>query len=234
MLEHSDEVEPDLRLIAISVAGGEQRHFTASHSRRLRGDGGLTAPGELLAQGVGPVWRHRRLRMHPQRGVQKLASHRTAVDGVDRFGDDGNARQFADHVRGTQHLVAPPRAATAVFDGLGAQHQVREVDVPRMRRHIRTFGHVTHVTEVALVDHLPKGLFIHAIDLAGLRIVDQIEQSRKGIAQIETAAAAMADVEYPFEFFLQRTGVIELGILLPKRMARGRFQIALAEIALAA
>jgi hypothetical protein len=75
---------------------------------------------------------------------------------------------------------------------------------------------------------LPKGPFIYAIELACLRVVDQIEQSRKGIAQIEAAAATMADVEYPFEFLLQRTGVIELRILLPKRMARGRFQIALA------
>src|SRR5260370_42508799 len=114
-----------------------------------------------------------------------------------------------------------------MLDGFGAQHQVREVDVPRMRRHIRAFGHVTHVAEVALVDHFPKGLLVYAIELAGLRFVDQIEQGRKGIAQIEAAAAAMADIEYPFEFLLQRTGVVELRILPAKGMARGRLQIAL-------
>src|SRR5258708_3928535 len=114
-----------------------------------------------------------------------------------------------------------------MLDGFGAQHQVREVDVPRMRRHIRAFGHVAHVAEVTLVDHLPEGLLIYAIELAGLGVVDEIEQSRKGIAQIEAAAAAMADIEYPFELLLQRTRVIELGILLRKGMARGRFQIAL-------
>ena len=96
-----------------------------------------------------------------------------------------------------------------------------------MRRHIRAFGHVTHVAEVTLVDYFPIGLLIYAIEFAGLRPIDQIEQGRKGIAQIEAAAAAMADIEYPFEFLLQRTGVIELRIRLPKGMACGRLQIAL-------
>ncbi len=115
-----------------------------------------------------------------------------------------------------------------MFDGFGAQHQVRKVDIPRMRRHIWAFGHVAHVTEVTLVDHSPKSLLIYAIELAGLRVVDQIEQSRKGIAQIEAAAAPVADIEYPLEFLLQRIGGVELRILPPKGMARGRLQIALA------
>jgi len=75
---------------------------------------------------------------------------------------------------------------------------------------------------------LPKGLLIYAIELAGLRVVDEAEQSRKGIAQIEAAAAAMADIEDSFEFLLQRTGVIELGILPAEGMAGGCFQTALA------
>ena len=82
-----------------------------------------------------------------------------------------------------------------MFDGFCAQHQVRKVDVPGMRRHIRAFGHVTHVAEITLVDHFPIRLLIYAIEFAGLRPIDQIEQGRKGIAQIEAAAAAMADIE---------------------------------------
>jgi hypothetical protein len=38
----------------------------------------------------------------------------------------------------------------------------------------------------------------------------------------------MADIEYSFQFLLQRTGVIELRFLPAKGMARRRLQIALA------
>jgi hypothetical protein len=79
-----------------------------------------------------------------------------------------------------------------------------------------------------MVDYLPIGFFVHAVEFAGLRLVDQIEQSRKGIAQIEAAAAAMADIEYPFKFLLERAGVIELRFQPAQGMARGRFQIAFA------
>ena len=35
----------------------------------------------------------------------------------------------------------------------------------------------------------------HPVDLAGLALVDQVEQAGKGVAQIEAAAAAVTDVE---------------------------------------
>jgi len=50
---------------------------------------------------------------------------------------------------------------------------------------------------------LPKCLLIYAIDLAGLRVVDQIEQSRKGIAQIEAERRQPWQMsKTPFEFLL--------------------------------
>jgi len=55
--------------------------------------------------------------------------------------------------------------------------------------------------EVTLVDHLPKGLFVHASSSPVFESSIRSNRVRKGIAQIEAAAAAMADVEHPFEFF---------------------------------
>jgi hypothetical protein len=107
-----------------------------------------------------------------------------------------------------------------MLDGFGAQHQVREVDVPRMRRHVRALGHVTHVTQVTLVDHLRKGILVDVIDFAAGRRIDQIEQGWKGIAQIEAAAAAVANLEYPLELLVERSGIVEPGVLPAERMAR--------------
>src|ERR1700690_703101 len=97
-----------------------------------------------------------------------------------------------------------------------------------MRRHVRAFGHVTHVTEIAVVDHFPIGLLIDAVDFAGLRLVDQIEQRRDGVAQVEAAAAAVADFEYPLEFLIERGRVVELRILPAEGVARRRLQTAFA------
>ena len=46
-----------------------------------------------------------------------------------------------------------------------------------------------------------------------LRCVDQVEQSWKGIAQIEAAAATVTDFEYPLEFRIERRRIIELRVL---------------------
>ncbi len=64
-----------------------------------------------------------------------------------------------------------------------------------------------------MIDHFPIGFLIDVAELAGRRLVDQIEQSRKGVTEIEATAAAVADVEYPFELSVERGGVVELRIL---------------------
>jgi hypothetical protein len=188
----------------------------------------VTALAELLAQGVRAVGRNGGFRMHAERGVQNFAPHRAMVERVDRFGDDRDARDVADRIRRTQYLVAPAHAAGAVLDRFGAQHQVREIDVPGMRRHVRALGHVAHVAEIAMVDHLAIGLLVHRREFAGRRLVDQVEQRRKRVAQIEAAAAAVTDVENPLELPIERGGVIELRILPVEGMARGRLETALA------
>jgi hypothetical protein len=79
-----------------------------------------------------------------------------------------------------------------------------------------------------LVDHLAIGLLVDAVEFAALLFVDQGKKRRKGIAQVEAAAATVADVEYPVEFLVQRIGVVELRLLPAQSVARGRLEIALA------
>src|SRR5262245_34206725 len=93
-----------------------------------------------------------------------------------------------------------------------------------MRRHIGTLGHEAHVTEVTVVDHVPVDLLVDAIELQRLRRIDRVEQGREGIAQREATAAAVADVEDAFEFFLERGFVGERGRAPVERMTRGSLE----------
>jgi hypothetical protein len=118
----------------------------------------------------------------------------------------------------------------AVFElvDLGAQHQVREIEVPFVRRHIGTFGHVAEVAQIAVVDHLPVIGFGDAIDFHRRGFIDQIEQCGKRLAQADAAAATVADVEHPLHFLEQRRLVEEIGIAPIQRVARGGFETAFA------
>ena len=57
-------------------------------------------------------------------------------------------------------------------------------------------------------------------------VVDQIEQARKGIAQIETAPATMADVEDAPHLGIELFGVVEFVIPPIDRMTGGCFETA--------
>ena len=76
---------------------------------------------------------------------------------------------------------------------LGAQHQVREVDVPRMRRHIRTLGHVARVAQVAAIDDLAEAAFVDAVELRRSASRRSGRTGRKRRAQVDAAAAAVTD-----------------------------------------
>src|SRR5262249_27806994 len=78
-----------------------------------------------------------------------------------------------------------------------AQHQMREVEIELMRRHVGTFGHEAEVAERAGLDHAREVLALHVMQLAAGGLVDEIEQPREAVAEIEAAPAAMADVEDP-------------------------------------
>lgn len=168
VFEDRDEILAGARLVAVHVAGGEQRDLASRPGRRFGG----------------------------------------------RF------------VR--QHLVAQLRVAGAEMDGLGAQHQVREIEVPLMRRHVGALRHVAEVAEVAVLDDLPVVFLLDAVDFHRFRVIDKVEQRGEGLAEADAAAAAVADVEDALHLVVERRFVVKGGVLPVERMAGGRLEIAFA------
>ncbi len=63
--------------------------------------------------------------------------------------------------------------------GTIAQHEMREVEIEWMRRHVRTLRHEAHVAQRARVD---DGLVVRwrdGVELAGRRVVDEVEEAGK-------------------------------------------------------
>ena len=88
-----------------------------------------------------------------------------------------------------------------------------KVDVELMRRHIGTGHHEAEIAKRAGIDYwLVVGLR-DAIEFTGFRLVDQIKEPRKGIAQVEAAPTAMADVEHPLELGIDLIHVVVVRIV---------------------
>ena len=114
----------------------------------------------------------------------------------------------------------------AMLDRPVAQHELGEIDIELMRRHIGAFGHEAHVAQGAGVDHRLEISAVHRIQLAAVRLVDEVEQAREAVAEIEAAAAGMADVEHPPELVVERSRIVKRRVTPIERMARRRFQAA--------
>ena len=97
-----------------------------------------------------------------------------------------------------------------------------------MWRHVRTLGHVAHVAQVALIDDFAEVFFRDTVELAGLALVDQIKQSREGVAEDDATSAAMADIEDALLFLERRLFAVVIRILPIDRMPDRRFQAAFA------
>jgi len=162
---------------------------------------------------------------HP---VHRLARERRAVRLVHRLDHYRYRRQLAEPVGAGQQPITKIGFAARELLRLGAQHQMRKIDVPRMRRHIRTLGHVAEVAQIALVDDLAEVRLVDAVDFAGLALVDQVEQRGERIAEAHAAAAAVADVEDPLELFFGRRCVVVIRILPVDRMPDRSFEAAFA------
>src|SRR5215831_15016904 len=219
VLEHCDQVLGELGLVVIAVAGGEyddlaacgragarggtfsrgspgrlRRCFSAAASlgHRLTGNG--IAHGaecrEAAARSARVINGKRSAAIDAENLFEHSASSTRGVEGVDRFDHHGDARKGADRIGGGEHPLAPAEAPTPRAGRLGPQHQMREVDVPRMGWHVRAFGHEAHVAQIAVVDDIPENLAIERDDFAGIRCVHRIEQCRKCVAEAEAAATA--------------------------------------------
>ena len=133
---------------------------------------------------------------------QRAAREVCRIDRVDGLRDERDARELAQTVGVEQKFVAQPDLAVLELDRLGAQHQVRKIDVPRMRRHVWALGHVAEVAQIALVDDLAEILLGNLVYLAFRSCIDQIEERREGAAQRHAPAATVADVENTLEFLV--------------------------------
>src|SRR5207247_1058655 len=102
--------------------------------------------------------------------------------------------------------------------------EMREVEVELVRRYIGALRHEAHVAERARID---DGLVVgwsDGIELAGRRVVDEVEEAREAVAEVEAAPAAMADVEDAMHLRLDLGHVVVRGILPVDAMARRRLE----------
>ena len=211
----------DFRRVIIGEAGGVERDLAPLGWRRLI-DG-----GRCLTRAFEEGW------------VAVLRQARRAVDAGELFHQKSTEAVFVlrapVHERRNKACCTAVlvglrqararrcrRAAGAVLIGAVAQHEMREVDIPFMRRGVGAFGHKTHVAQRAGIHDALEIRRSHTIDLAGCGFIDQIEQAREGIAQAKTTPAAMAYVEHPAHFRVERLSVEKLRVAPGDGMARRR------------
>jgi hypothetical protein len=225
VLEDPRQVVRDLRLVVVHEAGGEEGDLAGSALAVSHGELGTRA--RVRAEGLRAVFREPRIAVH----AHHLLAHGSQRLGrrcrVHRMHHDRNRRELAVAVGGGELAIAKVvRRAFAVLLRLVAQHQVREVDVPRVRRHVRTLDHVAHVAEVALVDDVLEARARHLLELALRRRVDQVEKRRKGVAQAHAPPASVADLEDPLFLGDDLRRVEKLRVLPVERVAGRGFEVA--------
>ena len=196
----------DARVVVLDEAGGVE-HGLAPGGRRVRVDG-RWACGGLPAEAAGmEAWQHRIAvnageRFHERAG-QPVAPARRPV------GERGDGAE--------QPAIAVGRAQRALEEAhlaLGmrplADHQRGEIHRVHVRRRVGA-DRIAHVAERAGRAH---ALEIGALDrLDAARAVNQIEESRKTLAEILAAAAGVTDARDAAQLVIERAGVQEFGRL---------------------
>src|SRR6185437_3659481 len=222
--QHGARRLADPRVVVVDEAGGVEHRLAA-----MGGRGGidlgriaLGAHREALAvefrQLGAPVDMRELLHRRPRQTVLRVA--RPVGERRHRAGE------LAVAVGLDELPLRPGQLALAEIGGAIAQHQMRKIDIPLMRRDIGAFGHEAHVAERAGFDHLAVIGGSDAVDLARLRIVDEIEEPRKAVAEIEAAPAGVADVEDAMHLRVDLGAVVEIRILPVDPVSRGRLEAA--------
>src|SRR5262249_11838450 len=208
VLEDCEQIVAYPRLVVVHVASRE-------YSRLPRGERSvphfaLLDRRRMHAERARAVRRQATLMMHADRLLHHRAGGGVAVDRVDDLRHNRNRGELPDRVGRGKQLVPEANLLFLKLDRLGAQHEMREIDVPGMRRHVRTLGHVAHVAQVALVHHLPEVLLGHTVDLQRRARVDEVEQRRKRGAEIDAAPAAVTYAEDALELGGEPRFVVEI------------------------
>ena len=82
-----------------------------------------------------------------------------------------------------------------------------------------------------MIDDVPVDLFWNAVDFHRIRLVDRVEQSRKRVAKIKAATAAVAGIKDTLKLLKQRSFLVELFGLPVQRVPCWRLETALSPIA---
>src|SRR5690242_5483038 len=158
------------------------------------------------------------LGMECQHAVYQLARRWRFIYGIDCLRNHGNNRQLAYGVSTPVQFIAETDIPFFVLDRLGAQHEMRKIDIPGVGWNIGALRHEAHIAEVAAIGHLPEFLLFDSIQLAGGPLVYQVEQAGKCCAQIDAAAAAVANIEHTLHLGEQLWFVVKIGIFPIERM----------------
>ena len=225
MIEHGARGQAGHRLVVIDEAGGEERRLALAEGRRVgvrRNRRAAVRCDESAADEFGQF----RMRIDAERFLHQRP--RQAVVLIRR---PIRHRRQATHQRSVAvHLRQLPRGeaglAVARLHHAVAQEKMGKVHLPGMRRHVRTFGHEAHVAKRAGFGDLGEILGLYAFDVFGRIVVDQLEQTREGIAKIEAAPAAMTDLEDPAHLGLEPGRIVKFLALPCDRMAGRSFQAA--------
>ena len=131
--------------------------------------------------------------------------------------------------RGRKHAVAVSLRELTGDEGVAAlglrlgravtQHQMREIEIEFMRRHVRALRHEAHVAKRAGLDDRCEIGRLHLVEFAGRAFVDQIEKARETVAEIEAAPAPVTDVEDAAHFLIELPAIVEVWVVPIEGMA---------------
>jgi hypothetical protein len=120
------------------------------------------------------VW-NARIRVDSAHGLHQFSNRRGSVSRVYNYGNTGQPGCFPDTIRTGEDAIPQLGTLFLKTGGLCPQHKMWKINTPLVWRHIGTFGHVTQVTQVALVNHFPIVSLIYAINLQGRGLIDQVK-----------------------------------------------------------
>ena len=125
----------------------------------------------------------------------ELAQGAVVGGGVGDLAGARRGEQVENRIGAGDQSVPPAWFAGLEARGLGAQHQVREIHRPLMRRQVGTLGLRAQVAQEALIHHFAVVGLVDAVDLEGVGSVDEVEQGGERRTEIDAAPAPVADVE---------------------------------------
>ena len=208
--------------VVVHEAGGIDRRLALAERGTVR----IGSGGRKIGRRLRIVARQLRVAVDPRHRLHQGAHRLVGARGRPVGEPSHRLCQLAVPIGQAQLLAHEIAAVTPPLGRAMAQHQVGEVDVEGMRRHVGALGHEAHVAKRAGVhDGLVGGLG-HAIHLAGGALVHQVEQDREAVAQIEAAPTGVTDVEHPLHLSLDGGCVVESLALPVERMTQRRLEAA--------